>query len=1728
MSGTTTVQATLYPSLVIPGSFTVKIPTYFQEKYTINVYPSASNLTSQASLIVDFTPALPAYVAGKLPVLSRSISGLTPGSVYYITITQSTLAPGQTPFSGYVKLASQMAIPQITSVAPSTTSSGVIDVTFPKHPQDNSFTYYLQAFAVSSVNGQTVISQSAAFTGTAVAFSNNVPNPSLMKLSTKSVTTTSLTAGSLYQIRLIVKDGSNQVVWNTIATTDYLPANASGTTSASSLVTSFISNYANNSSNIVAPYQINFPSSTVVLPYATNTSASTSITLTSFPTPSTGAPGQQFIVYALDTSVALLPSLLDDLKAAQSGSFTGSLFQSTFNALPQSSPTTSTKNVTVQNLDVTKTYKFAVIALPTTGYITGGFIDDTTTLSGIKASSQAIYVSSAYATNNFTLTYSFTDASNTYTTAPVIKVTATQSGGNGATPITVSSSVPLTTSSSTQTATFTFPVASSQVAGSLQAGTFYNFVANVSGGVTGQTGNPLTGGSSVIGSVSVSSLLLAPCPFVAPTLAVQNSATVGSLDFTISDATPGLEPTVNYTLYYSTTASNANPTALPQTTLIQGTGKNTISIYSMTNITAGSSYFFFVKYTGGQSTGASTANTYSNAAPYSTAPSSSFFIPVVLPAVTSISFSDPTVANAITVGFNSTLDGALTADKNAISVANNNYTKFTSTLSQAAPVPWLSELNLPYLSSQLTSSSLTTASPATSALTLSNSQADALKCVDSNTVSTFIAASQAQLQANLNVWTAYNSFNTAANTLKTDSTSTNTDTTGLWLLKNIVSGLVVPLTSGVVTNNQPFYKTVAQIMASLATVNTNVAFSGTNNIIYQSLLTKQSSQSPYTDTFTMLDNVVAQLTSTNAPVLSQALANYAVMKTAVTSLQTNVSNSATPVSNFNSASLALSNAYAASASTLSPTTLQQAVEVNYLMTIMYNVAISSTPYPTTANWFLAPALPTLSAIVSAVNQAYASAATNLAPTYQVQLSTAFATPQIASVINVPSANIAPVYKSTAPPSGTTNDSALQVYTDISGYTVANFTTSLVAGNSYFAQVVRVIPSGFTGAYVPSSGNALLSTPQKAIPSVQPGKPTNVTIQPSTSAEGVVTVNYGASASAGSNAQYTVSMKNLTTSPNQTSTYVTSSSASCNITGLVKGNNYQATVSVNATVGVYSGTLKAPTIASGASSSSATFMAPMKVPNPVALVEATADLSTGIKAYTYNPYLTSSSTPYQIIVVFNPNWSGVPKQSDLQNQTYSATFTGLVNPTTTQVPVQTFSASSCTSLLGGNIQWTFIIPSAWFVNGSATRTLSNIVLTALPQSGLNYLQNTNTLTISPVSNPPMSAPSASSISVSSLQIISGIVNFAFSVPASMVAGTAKYPKDDYHPLNAATNDYWSGPQTFTLSLLNQTAPSAAPIVFNTAQTTVTPGTPPVVQGGSMITNVIAPVNGISYVYYTGSFPSSTVLTGGNTYILKVSLDASFGNLAPAPYTCNSLNITGINQLLQPQLATVQNIVGKAGAITVSWQIPSTSYNYQILVTTQNGDFQNSYNSLVPGQNGLLPIPNDKSNMYSYDIFLYESLNNVVVNANNPLIVQIFNIPVNQSDIQSNPAIINDVKPLLLLGKATDLNLAYDDATPSLSFNPPVEADGGVIPFSYKVLVKDTATLLPIFSSIISSTNSADSPITVYILGSNGRGLLQRKQSYEAVVISNYSGSDCPSNVVPNSAYTNSWTVKKIDF
>ena len=583
----------LLPSQLIPGSFTVRIPVYYQESYTINVFDSSTSLTLRATISVNFSSGLPTI--SPLPVLSRSISGLTPGKVYFVRIVQSNLAIGQTPFEGYVKLASQLAIPTISLVSPSDTTSGVIRVSFPKHPQDvTDFKYKLQAFAVSSKNGQTVISQTPAHTGADIVFSAD-SNSSLMTLST-----TALTPGSFYQIRLVVSDSTSQVVWNT-ANSSNLPSGAAGTTTQSSLITPFISNYANNPSNTTAPYQITFSSNPLVtLPYSTNTSASTSVTITSFPAAIVAAAtGQQYIVYALDTTSAV-PSL-DDLKNAQRGIFSGSFTQAAFNALPKSAPTLASTNVTVQGLVVTKNYKFAVIALSSVGYIVGGFVDATTTLTGIKASAQAVYGSSSFASGNFTLSYKFEDDINTYTTVPIIRVTATKEGES---PLTISSSSALITNTTEeQTLSFVFPIASSSLAGHLLEGTFYNFVASVSGGRIDETGtgNSKTGGSSVIGSVSVSTSLLTPCPHLPPTLTVQNSSTPGSIDFTIEDATPGLETTVNYSLFFGTTSSTTNPvpSALTGMTTLKRGITNTFAISALTSITAGTNYFFFVKYTSG-------------------------------------------------------------------------------------------------------------------------------------------------------------------------------------------------------------------------------------------------------------------------------------------------------------------------------------------------------------------------------------------------------------------------------------------------------------------------------------------------------------------------------------------------------------------------------------------------------------------------------------------------------------------------------------------------------------------------------------------------------------------------------------------------------------------------------------------------------------------------------------------------------------------------------------------------------------------------------------------------------------------------------------------------------------------------------------------------------------------------------------------------------------------------
>lgn len=1718
---TNTVLATLHPSLLIPGSFTVRIPVYYQETYTISVFSSISSTNALSTVVVNFSSGLPTL--SPLPVLSRSISGLVPGSVYYVRILQSNLASGQSPFAGYVKMATQMAIPTISAVARSTTSAAEIDVSFPRHPQDTGdFKYRLQAFVVSTRNGQTVISQTPAHTGTEASFLNNVTGTSLMKISASS----NLTAGSTYQMRLVVTDGANQVVWNTTpasGASSGLLTGASGTTTQSSLVTPFISNYVNSSTNIMAPYQISFPSSpapVVTLPYSTNTIASTSITLTSFPAPSVIAPSQEYVVYALDTSLSPQPTLIQ-LQAAQSGTFSAPFTQDIFDALPKSASTTSRTNVTVQGLEVTKSYKFAVIARSSVsaGYIVGGFIDNTTTLTGINASTRAVYVSKSFASNKFTLRYSFVDSGNTYTTAPSVQVTATRVGDNSA-PITVSSLSPLLVATSTsQNLDFEFPVSSSESATSLLQGAFYNFVASVSGGRIGETGNPLTGGSSVIGSVSVSTSLLAPCPQLAPTLTVQNSSTSGSIDFTIEDATPGLETTVSYTLYFSTSSTASSPTVLPQTDLKRGI-TNTFPIANLTGLTASTSYFFFVKYTSGSQ------NTYSTTtAPFSVASSSPFLVPVSLPVVSAITFSDPTVVNAISLGFNSDLTGRLTADSAAITLAESNYIAFVNTsLGQASPVPWLLSTNLPYLSSHLTNTILNSKSPATSAFILATQQTLAQQTVSTTIVSTFVTKVRDQLLANLNVWTAYETLRVANLSLVTSTSSTNVDTSGLWLFNRMVNSLVISLTSGVITDNQPFYQTPAQIMSSLATSNTTNAFQGMNNTIYQALLSKQASSSPHTTTVSMLDQVRDLLIGTSAPSFNTPLANYALVRSAILALVQSVANSATPVAEFNTASSALTTAL--NGASPSAADFKRDVEIHYLMTIMYNVAITPEPRPTTSNWFLTPGLPSLSTIVNAVNTAYATAATNLIPTYQVQLSTAFATPQTASLINVSTSNIVPVYTSSAPPSGTTNDSSIQRRTGISGFNVVNWSTSLVAGQSYFARVSRTIPTGFAGAFVPSGGNSVTSL-QRAIPSIQALAPTNVTVQPSTSAEGHVIVNYVANASAGSNAQYTVRLTNQSTSPHQTSTYVSSSSASCAISGLVVGNNFVASVSTNATPGVYTGTFVAPRIASPPSAASAVFMAPMRVPAPIQLVEAVSSSTTGIKAYTYNSYLPSATTPNQITIVFNPNWTSVPRQSDLANQSYNATFTGLVNPTTTLVPVEIINRSSCVELQGGNLKWTYTIPSSWFVNGSNTRrTLTEIRISPRPQTSLNYLAapSNSELVISVSANPPSTVPPASSISVTSLEIISGIVHFDFVVPSSLVAAdNALYPEDAFHPLNAETNGYWSGPQSFTLSLLNQTAQNAAPLVFNTAQTTVTQGIPPSVSTGSLISKTTTTINGISHAVFSGSFPSSTPLLGGNNYLLRVELDESFGNLAPLPIVNTTMSITGIAQLQAPSSVEVVNIPGKAGAISVSWLVPSVSNQYQILVSSQNGDYQNCFNSLVPGENGLVLVPGTSST-YKYDIFLYGSTNgatpSIPINANNPLTIQVINMPVQQSDIQSFPTTISNIVPLLLLSKPSLLTALYDDATPKFSFKPPSEADG-TLSFSYKVIVRETATSSDIFSSIFSSNNSTDSSVDVYILGQNGRGLLQRGQTYEYVVIANYNGSDKPVEVVANSSYTNSW-------
>jgi len=321
------------------------------------------------------------------------------------------------------------------------------------------------------------------------------------------------------------------------------------------------------------------------------------------------------------------------------------------------------------------------------------------------------------------------------------------------------------------------------------------------------------------------------------------------------------------------------------------------------------------------------------------------------------------------------------------------------------------------------------------------------------------------------------------------------------------------------------------------------------------------------------------------------------------------------------------------------------------------------------------------------------------------------------------------------------------------------------------------------------------------------------------------------------------------------------------------------------------------------------------------------------------------------------------------------------------------------------------------------------------------------------------------------------------------------------------------------MMNQSSPSEDPVTFSTAKTTLTDGNPPTVATDSYLTSTTSGSNNV----YRGSFPSSIQLTGGNTYKLSVAMDASFGNLGISPCLSDT-TVTATAQLLAPQYLGVTNISNKAGAIVVSWQVPDVLNSYQIVVSSQDGSVQQSFSSIVAGQNGFLPATgSSRSNMYSYNLFLFSSMSGI--NSSNPLNIDVYNMPVRQSDIQSNPSSFTNIVPQALLGKTSATTLTYDDAIPSIVFTPPSQADG-TLSLPYKIIIRDQATNSDKFSSIFSSTNSTSAPVTVYILGSNGVGLLQRDQSYEVVVMANYSGSDSPMDSPVNSAYTSSWNLSTI--
>ena len=1687
---TISVNAALIPSTVIPGSFTVKMRTYYQEKYTISVFSSSTSAQPIGTpLVVDYSSGLP---TGSLPIFSRTISsGLVAGSTYYVTIQQNNLALGQTPFAGYVKLASQMSVPVLSTVTPSLITGGVIDATFPRHPQDNgTFMYKLDAYVLTTVGTSTVVSQTATGTCAEVIFSAQA-NSTLAKLSISS-----LIAGSLYQIRLKVRDSTTQKAWETHTETVLIPS-ITGTVILANLATPSISNYVNFASSVRTPTQIAFPSSpTVTLPYTTNTSASTSIAVT-FVAPTVKAVVQQYIVYAIDFS-ASNPTIAE-LKDAQSGTFTSSFTASAFALLPQSGLVTSLRDVSIQGLDIQLSYKFAVIAKASTGYIIGGFLDASTKLTGINASSKAVFSAKSLVSAKLNVTYTFVDVTNTYTTAPVIRVTATRIGGSGSDlPITIDPVSALVIQTASQNLSFNFPVSLSGESSSLVAGSFYNFVANVSGGKVSTS-------TSVIGSVSASTTILAPCDIQVPTLlSIVASSTPGNLDISISDATLGLEPALAlYTLSSSSSASGTFA-ATAVTNLKQGS--NSISLPA--NSVGGSTVFFKVQYTSGS------LNTYSTSqGPVSSAVS--LIIPSALPAASNVVFTNPTAVNAVSFSFSADLTGRKKADNDVIVLAQSKYDNSKSAALVQTDAPWKLKANLPSLSSQLTSTSLDVSPNAsttnlTAQITLVT---NLLPTASATLVTTFVSAAQSQVLANMNVFSAYSSLNTAvASMLSGIGSPNNADVTGLWFLKTLFTGFILSYT-GVVTNNQPFYKTVAQIMSALLAANAANAFLGNNMTVYNSLLSIQNGTVAFTDPFDLLDWVKIQLNQLNPSALAQPLADFAAVRSTSNTLKSSVSASSTPLLDFRNASTALNTALPGSATPIN--LLQLYTDANRLLCILYNISLASTPYPSDSTWYLTPSsLPSAASLQAALKDAYTAAATTMEPSYRVQLSTAFATPQVAPVITIDSPLLIPILSY--------NGSDALMANGITGYSLTNYANSgFVGGNSYAVSISRIVPTGFSEVYIASNATAFTSS-VKAIPSVQPAAPTNVFLTPN--GENSLIVSYRASINAGANPTYTISLLNVTKS--QTSTY-TSTGLSCNISNLTGGNLYSAKVCVSGTVGTYSSTFVAPTVASVFTSNSSSIMAPVRVPSPVAIDPATTQNSmvsvNGVKNYTYQSFMESATALNQVSIVFRPNWSSSDlKASDLTNQMYTATFTGLINPSISTVPVQTFSYTECTQLLNGHIRFTFTIPSSWFgtiTNGSGTNTLTKIIVAAIPQTALNYLAASSNLEIA-ATQPPLSTLPSSSIIITNLEVISGIVNYTFTVPTALVAAdTASYPIDADHPLHAGTRDYWSGKQTFTLNLMNQSSPSENPVTFSTAKTTLTDGNPPTVATDSYLTSAIIGSNNV----YRGSFPSSIQLTGGNTYKLSVAMDASFGNLGISPCLSDT-TVTATAQLLAPQYLGVTNISNKAGAIAVSWQVPDVLNSYEIVVSSQDGSVQQSFNSIVAGQNGFLPTTgSSRSNMYSYNLFLFSSMSGI--NSSNPLNIDVYNMPVRQSDIQSNPSSITNIVPQALLGKAIVTSLAYDDAIPSVVFTPPSQADG-TLSLPYKIIIRDTATNSDKFSSIFSSTNSTSAPVTVYILGSNGVGLLQRDQSYEVVVMANYSGSDSPMDSPVNSAYTSSWVLSLI--